>query len=137
MHYPVTASCQCGQVSYELRQPPQAVIACHCTECQKLATGPFSVTAVVAASDISFSGTMKEWSRAADSGNLNHALFCPECGNRIYHVNPAAPDTLKLKLKPVNAEDNSLWEPTVHIWVSEKQPWYPLPEGVPTVAQQP
>ena len=129
MNYPISASCQCGQVSYTLKRPPLKVMACHCTECQKLATGPFSVTVIVSAEDIEFSGEMKEWSRPAESGNRNHARFCPGCGNRIYHFNPAAPETLKLKLKPVKLDNNSLWEPTEHIWLSEKQSWYQLPEG--------
>jgi hypothetical protein len=73
---------------------------------------------------------MKEWSRPADSGNRNHAKFCPDCGNRIYHYSPNDPLTIKLKLKPVRLSDNSLWQPTAHIWLSEKQDWYQVPEGV-------
>jgi hypothetical protein len=105
-------------------------MACHCTECQKLATGPFSVTAVVAAGAIEFSGELKEWSRIAESGNTNIARFCPDCGNRIYHFNPADAATVKLKLKPVHIDDDTVFQPTVHIWVSEKLHWYEIPEGV-------
>jgi hypothetical protein len=130
MNYPIEATCQCGQVSYILTKPPQKVIACHCTECQKLASGPFSVSVIIDADTVVFRGEMKEWSRPADSGNRNHAKFCPDCGNRIYHYSPNDPLTIKLKLKPVRLSDNSLWQPTAHIWLSEKQDWYQVPEGV-------
>lgn len=137
MEYPIKASCQCGQVTYELNAAPLKVMACHCKECQKLATAPFSVTAVVAAADISFSGELKEWSRLAESGNTNTAKFCPECGNRIYHVNPAQPELIKLKLKPVDANSACLFEPTAHVWVREKQSWYVIPDGVSVFETQP
>jgi|TARA_R110000764_G_scaffold22916_2_gene56555 hypothetical protein len=132
MEYPIEASCQCGQVSYKLHKEPKRVLACHCTECQKLATGPFSVTAIVSASDIEFHGEIKEWSRIAESGNKNNAIFCSQCGNRIYHYNPDDAGTVKLKLKPVNMEGDELFEPTEHVWTKEKLSWYDIPLNVKT-----
>lgn len=136
MEYPLEGSCQCGQVTYKLHEAPQQVQACHCTECQKLATSPFSVTAIVASEAIEFEGELREWSRFADSGNRNIAKFCPDCGNRVYHYNPDDPATIKLKLKPVNLSDASIFEPSAHIWVSEKQSWYEIPEGVKVFDKQ-
>jgi hypothetical protein len=125
--FPIECSCQCGGVSYTLFARPQKVIACHCRECQKLSSSPFSVTAMVAAADIEFHGDMKEWARKAASGNMNSGKFCPTCGNRIYQYNPVQPEMVKLKLKPVGLTDDTLFEPTVHVWVSEKLSWYQLP----------
>ncbi len=133
--YPIKGSCQCGEVTYELFEPPLMVVACHCKECQKLSTSAFSITAMVAAKSVKFSGIMKEWSRPADSGNISAAKFCPSCGNRLYHFNPSEPD--KLKLKPSNLSDTRIINPTVHVWISEKQDWYQVPEGVKTFDKQP
>lgn len=137
MSYLVKGSCQCGQVSYKLNQPPKMVVACHCIECQKLSTAPFSVTAVVGTEDIEFDGELKEWQRLAESGNKNYAKFCPECGNRVYHFNPDDQSTLKLKLKASTPSNHDVFEPTVHVWVSEKQDWYKLPEGIKAFDKQP
>jgi hypothetical protein len=137
MDYPIEGSCQCGQVTYKLHKAPQRVQACHCTECQKLATSPFSVTAIVASEAIEFEGELREWSRFADSGNRSIAKFCPHCGNRVYHYNPEDSATIKLKLKPVNMSDDSIFKPTIHIWASEKQSWYQIPEGVEVFDKQP
>mgnify|MGYP003631795472 FL=1 len=135
--YPIKGSCQCGQVTYKLHEAPKMVMACHCTECQKLSTSPFSITALIESSAIEFSGELKEWSRAADSGNKSNAKFCPNCGNRIYHFNPDDLSTVKLKLKPVNITDDGVFEPTAHIWVCEKLSWYQIPEGVKVIDKQP
>lgn len=137
MSYPIEGKCQCGQVSYQLKAAPQMVAACHCTECQKLATAPFSVTAMVKAEEIDFSGEMSEWRRPAESGNVNAAKFCPNCGNRIYHFDPELPELIKLKLKPVNLKDDAIFAPKVHVWTKEKVSWYTIPEGVKIIEGQP
>jgi len=134
MKFPVEGSCQCGGVTYQLWSAPLKVVACHCRECQKLATSAFSITLVVPADAIEFQGEMADWSRIAESGNANGARFCPTCGNRIYHFNPDTPEQIKLKLTP---RDTSFIAPTAHVWVSEKQDWYVIPDGVAVYEKQP
>ncbi|MFW1677829.1 GFA family protein [Pontibacter sp. JAM-7] len=133
--YPIEGACQCGGVTYRLLRPAKLIAACHCRECQKLSTSAFSITAVVDATDVEFNGRMKEWQRKADSGNTIAAKFCPNCGNRIYHFNPDKPE--EIRLKPTNLSDTRIIQPTIHIWVSEKQDWYTLPEGVTCYPKQP
>ena len=135
IQYPINGACQCGAVTYELMAAPLMVIACHCKACQKLSTSAFSITAMVKTDSVKFHGTMKEWSRVAESGNINGAKFCPSCGNRIYHFDPKKPDVLKLK--PSNLSNTSIINPTAHVWVSEKQDWFQIPEGVKTYDKQP
>lgn len=42
-----------------------------------------------------------------------------------------------MKLKPTNLEDDTLFEPTAHVWVSEKPSWYRIPDGVQIYDKQP
>jgi len=135
IQYPIKGSCQCGQVSYELLEEPSMVVACHCKECQKLSTSAFSITAMVSADSVKFNGVMSDWSRTCDSGNISAAKFCPSCGNRLYHFNPEVPE--QLKLKPSNLSDTRIIKPVAHVWVSEKQDWYQIPEGVKVFEGQP
>lgn len=135
LKFPVKGSCQCGAVHYTVLAAPLMVIACHCKQCQILSTSAFSITAVMNAADVVFEGDMADWQRVAESGNIAAAKFCRVCGNRIYHYNPAAPDLIKLK--PSGLEDTSLIQPTAHAWVSEKQAWYQIPEGVKVFDKQP
>jgi len=135
MKYPIKGSCLCGRVTYTLREPPITIAACHCKQCQKLSTSAFSISAMVNASAVEVVGEMKEWRRTGASGQESVARFCPCCGTHIYHSNPARPDTLMLKLSSL--EDTSIIDPTVHVWVQEKQDWYQIPEGVTSFATQP
>ncbi len=132
--FPVTGSCQCGQVQYEILSKPDLIYACHCKHCQKLSTSAFSITAFLDTKNFRVTGELKEWARMADSGNRNHAKFCPTCGNRIYHYNPDNPDAIKLK--PASADDTSWIKPDAHIWVCEKQDWYEFSKETITKEKQ-
>lgn len=125
--YPVNGTCQCGEIAYQLLASPIKVIACHCKECQTLSTSAFSITTIVDFESIKFTGEMNVWERSSDSGNRNIAHFCPNCGNRIYHVNPDQPEIIKLKGRLENSDSV---QPTAHIWLSEKQDWYQVPNDV-------
>lgn len=135
MPYPMTGSCQCGRVEYELRQPPLAIAACHCRQCQKLSTSAFSISAMVSADDLTVTGELAEWSRVADSGETVVARFCPVCGNHIYHYNPDKPQ--HRMLKPSTLSDTDIINPAIHVWISEKQDWFQIPEGVACHETQP
>lgn len=90
---------------------------------------------MVEADALKVSGELKEWHRVAASGNTCVAKFCPTCGNHIYHFDP---DNLKyLMLKPSTLDDTSIISPTIHVWVSEKQDWYQIPDGVQVFETQP
>lgn len=136
IQYPVSGSCQCGQVTFSLQCEPKMVLACHCKECQKLATSAFSLTAVVERENVIIEGELADWERPADSGNISKAKFCPSCGNRIYHYDPNKENLLKFK-GISSLEDTRMLIPSVHIWVSEKQDWFVIPEGVKTFDKQP
>jgi hypothetical protein len=135
MQYPISGSCQCGGVTYTLSEPPIVVVACHCRQCQKLSTSAFSITAMVDAGAIAFEGEMREWRRVAQSGNISAAKLCATCGNHLYHYNPADPG--RIMLKPSTLSDTGMINPSIHVWVSEKQDWYTIPEGVIVFETQP
>ncbi|WP_439133352.1 GFA family protein [Pseudomaricurvus sp.] len=132
--YPLNGACQCKQVRYRLLQAPIMVVCCHCKECQKLSTSAFSITAVVKREHLEFEGDLKHWERSSDSGNINAAAFCPDCGNRMYHFDPQKPDIIKLK--PSTLENTGIIKPSKHLWVSEKQNWFEIPEGVEQYPKQ-
>ena len=135
IQYPISGACQCGTITYELLEAPQQVIACHCRECQKLSTSAFSLTALVPREALHVNGALKHWERMSDSDNTNCAKFCPECGNRLYHYNPDKPEIIKLK--PCTLADTRIIRPTLHVWVSEKQDWFQIPEDVEQHPTQP
>ena len=127
-------SCQCGKVNIRFLGQPSKVVACHCSECQKLSTSAFSISSIFNEDDIEIQGEMKEWSITADNGNTVTAKFCKHCGNRIYHFNPDKPEEIKFKL--TSLIDQQPLIPTVHIWTIRKQDWVTIPSSAKVFSKQ-
>lgn len=136
IEYPLKGACNCGDIRYEVLAPFVFQIACHCKQCQQHTQSAFSLNGAVRAGDFKITqGTLHKWTKTADSGNQVDCYFCPGCGNRIYHHNPAQPELVRLKLGTL--DDTRAINPTVHIWTEMKQDWYTIPDGVPSYPQQP
>jgi len=136
MDLPITGTCQCGHVHYEVSEEPIVTVACHCRECQKLSASAFSLTMVIRAESFRLlSGELTAFERPTDAGGTAVCHFCPGCGNRVYHENPAVPGFFRLK--PGGLDDTSQIVPQAHLWASRAQPWFEFPEGVPRFETQP
>ena len=136
MKLPARGSCQCGNVQYQIVEDPLITYNCHCRECQKLSTSAFSLSMLLMRSGLEIlSGDLQSWERPADSGSTALCWFCPTCGNRIYHENPAAPELIRLK--PGTLEDTSELNPVAHLWTCREQPWMKRISELPRMETQP
>ena len=136
MKIPVAGSCQCGRVTYEVTEQPVATAACHCSDCQKLSASAFSLTMYLRRSGFRLlTGDLRSWERPTESGGVAVCWFCPDCGNRIYHEDPANPEFVRLK--PGTLDDTSVLEPQALVWTCRRQPWLEHYAELPAFDRQP
>jgi len=122
-----SGSCQCGQARYEIAGEDLGLAICYCTECQKMSTGIATYSMGVPRSAFRLTaGTLKQWTRMADSGARNTAHFCPRCGVRIFHENPDAPDHIRVKAGTLDNARELV--PDVHVWTGSAAAWIDIPE---------
>jgi hypothetical protein len=121
-------------VRYRITAQPLMLVACHCKECQRQSGSAFGLSLIVPQAGVVIDGALQSFERSSDSGRPLKCFFCPECGTRIYHQ-PGYASVLNIRAGTL--DDTSALEPTMHAWVSSKQPWITIPEGVPTHAKQP
>jgi hypothetical protein len=81
------------------------------------------------------SGELKTFTRVCDSGRSLECAFCSGCGTRIYHQGTFM--KAAVSIKPGTLDDTSWLAPSLHVWASSKQPWVPIPEGVPCFDAEP
>jgi hypothetical protein len=132
----LTGGCLCGAVRYILkpgfRMKPYA---CHCTDCQKRTGSAFSSHMMVMEKDLEIIGELDEGFFVQPSGAKSTILGCAKCRSRIYAKNDERPDLASLRWGTLdNSKDMS---PQAHFWVSSKQPWIVIPDGVPALDMQP
>jgi hypothetical protein len=122
---PITGRCLCGGVTYTVDAAPVAQAVCHCTECQRQTSSPFSVLVGVPRADFKVSGeTLASFTtRNDDHGVDTERHFCSACGSPLFSLSPLMPDAVFIK---AGSLDDSSWvEPGVEVWTSSAQPWSP------------
>ena len=128
--------CQCGQIRYRLEGAPIALTICHCRECQRQSGSAFGMSLIVPEESFRLvAGEPKSFTRDADSGSTETCHFCGSCGTRLYHDPKARPGSVNIK--PGTLDDTSWLTPNLHVWTRSKQPWVPIPEGLPCFESQP
>jgi hypothetical protein len=132
----LTGGCQCGTIRYEITGTPNALVVCHCTDCQRQSGSAFGMTLPVNEVDFRMTkGEVKTYASTSAAGRGKLGAFCPDCGTRIYHKPEWRKGTVSVK--PGTLDDTSWLKPEMHLWTSSKQGWVTIPEGVKTFDRQP
>lgn len=127
---PISGGCLCGACRYSSDGAPINVRACHCHRCQKATGAPFYARVMVALDSVSISGPVERH----DAGTGVVRGFCPRCGTTLFSERPDA-NTIGLTMGSLDDPDR--FSPTEHIWVSAKQRWLRLDDGLPQYAEGP
>ncbi len=117
-----TASCSCGSVTLRVSGDPVRVSICHCFACQKRSGAPFAQQARFERDQVSVQGPTRQYERKADSGNLVHFHFCPNCATVMYYCLQLIPDHIAIPVgllaePDFPAPDFSVYEARMHHWV--------------------
>lgn len=129
-----TGGCQCGKARYEI-DADGPVIVCHCTDCQKQSGSAFGLVMVIDEDAFRMTaGETASFEGVGSSGKTKTMVFCAACGTRLYHRVELRPG--KLSLRAGTLDDTGDLQPVKHIWVSSKQPWVEIPDGVDTAEKQ-
>ncbi|KAF8864020.1 hypothetical protein BDZ45DRAFT_761534 [Acephala macrosclerotiorum] len=79
-------SCHCGAVEWTARLEKAEHVLCHCSTCQKLGGGPYSLNAIISTDDLQIQkGTPKVYTYKGASGKSVHCYYCGNCTSHIYH----------------------------------------------------
>lgn len=114
---PWTASCLCGQVKMQITAPPVIAMACHCRGCQKLTSGPYSLTLMIPAAAFESEGETEVGGLHREQ-SVHH--FCTHCKNWLYTTGIAGGQFVNFR--PTMLEDASWVAPYVESYVTEKLP---------------
>ncbi|SFD31528.1 Uncharacterized conserved protein [Tropicimonas isoalkanivorans] len=125
--------CDCGALSYELRDTPLFVHCCHCRWCQRETGSAFALNAIIEADRFDvLSGTPEMIDTPSESGRGQRIARCPTCKVALWstYSNPSF-----VFVRVGTLEDPDACPPDIHIFTESKQPWVLLPEGTPAMAQ--
>lgn len=120
----IEGGCLCGACRYSTRAAPLNVRACHCHRCQKATGSAFYVRVLVPLEGFEMHGPVGWY----DGGTGVRRGFCTVCGSTLFSERKSA-DTIGLALGSLDQPGR--FKPDEHIWVSSRQEWLQLDDGLP------
>jgi len=122
--------CACRAVRYRMTRRPMIVHGCHCTWCQRESGSAFAVNAVIETDCVTVQGEVEAILTPSASGAGQRIARCPKCKVALWsHYAGAGPSMRFVRVGTL--DEPSRFPPDIHIFTSTKQPWLPLPAGVP------
>jgi hypothetical protein len=131
----ISGTCNCGAVTFRIKNDPILTYVCHCGICQRRSGSAFGMGMVLPVDDLEIEGELACWERVSAAGNRNPVYRCAVCGNVIYGLGAYTPGLAKLM--PGTLRNTRDIEPDVHIWVSSAQKWVMIPPDVLQYQKQP
>jgi hypothetical protein len=124
---PLTGSCACGTVAFEVTAAFETAGYCHCKRCQRRSGALWSVNGMVPAEGFAFvrgRDAIRTWE---PPGEGLPKVFCGECGGHLYSDGGTI---LAVRLGAV--DDDPGIRPEWHQWLESAPDWGAIPEdGLP------
>ncbi len=125
----LSGSCLCGAVAYEVAEPLENFIHCHCSMCRKAHGTPFG--SYVRSPAVSFTSGVDKVRRFESSPGF-FRCFCEDCGS----VLPEDVEGAEFYFVPAGGLDQKISErPVKHIFVGSKADWHPITDQLPQMAE--
>ena len=103
---------------------PKTLRVCHCRDCQKFTGSAFGFLVGVPHHAFELRGTVKSYSKPADSGRLIVRRFCLECGSSIAEEPGSRPDLVILNGGTLDDPDSLT--PAMQIYCNRELSWVRL-----------
>jgi hypothetical protein len=124
---PLTGTCNCGAVRFEVSEPFVSSTYCHCTRCQRRTGTGASANARVAAPGFAIvhgEDRLRSWKPAEGA----EKFFCGDCGSAMF--SRGDPEWVGVRLGVLDGDPGI--RPTAHQFVVYAASWEPLPDdGLP------
>ncbi len=126
---PLTGSCGCSAVRFEITEPLVGAAYCHCTRCQKRTGTAVQASALVAPGSVTVSAgedRLRDW---APSGGFAKT-FCGQCGSHLFGRDSASGEISIVRMAAIDSDPGV--RPTAHQFVAYAATWEDIPDdGLP------
>lgn len=123
---PLTGRCLCGEVRFEVSEPPVSASYCHCTRCQRRTGTAASANARVEPGTfrlVSGEEHLRSWT-PPDNGFVK--VFCGTCGSALWSEAPDDPERRGIRLGTFD-EDPGV-RPAYRQFLASAAAWETVPE---------
>ncbi len=128
MSAPLTATCLCGGLQFELTLPTKWVSHCHCHNCRRAHGAAFVTWAGFLESSVRcIRGTNKLV--RYDTDVQSQRVFCKSCGSTLLFSGERWPGEIHVAVGTIDGELDR--EPSVHAYADRAPAWCPITDTLP------
>jgi hypothetical protein len=124
--------CDCGAVRYHVADAFEYALNCHCVNCRAATGSAFKPIAGIERGRLEIVEGQDALLVVGDEDE-NHTR-CAACGSLLYSV---VRDGEYVHVALGSLVDPPSVRPSVHIWVSQKAPWYQITDDLPQYEEFP
>ncbi|MGI8713128.1 MAG: GFA family protein [Solirubrobacteraceae bacterium] len=126
---PLSGSCGCGAIQFEISAPLLGAAYCHCTRCQKRTGTAVQASARTAPGSLTVTSGEDLLSEWTPPGGLSK-VFCRECGSHVFARDPATGEIAIVRMAAIDGDPGV--RPQARQFVAYAAPWEPIPDdGLP------
>lgn len=132
----VTGSCLCGTVKYQVVNPAESVLHCHCWMCRKQHGAAFATWAFYPKERFHLLAGAEALQTYISSETVGRT-FCRECGGSLFFASPEFPKrpaAVWITAGTLDGDPGRVSDG--HIFVSSKADWYTITDGLPQFADE-
>ena len=130
----IRGGCLCGSVRYEVRGSVGRVNHCHCTMCRKAHGAAFATYGRVKMDEFVLLSGEDDVGSYQSSTPVTRT-FCKKCGSALQFIVTERPQVFGLALGTM--DDDPGVQPSLHIFVDSKAPWFDITDSLPQHAERP
>lgn len=125
----LSGRCSCGSVTWTAADPVLWAALCHCEDCRRASSSDYVSWFGVKRQSVTWSGPRKTY----HSSPKVERSFCQDCGSPLSFETEVFPK--ETHLYAATLDDPKLYQPTAHIFWSERLPWIELHDSLPRHAK--
>jgi len=131
----VEGGCLCRAIRYAFSASPIVARVCWCRVCQYIGAGSGTVNVCFPTAALRLHGSPADFRSVADSGNVMHRRFCPNCGTHLFSEAEARPHLVFVRAGTLDDPEQA--RPSATIWASMAPSWACIDQTLPRVERQP
>ncbi|MGI9390210.1 MAG: GFA family protein [Boseongicola sp.] len=117
--------CMCGAVRWSAPGPTTRNLVCHCTDCQRATSAPFTGFVGLEPETVIWSGEINHY----ESTHGTWRGFCPNCGSRLYFRSDKWPE--ETHIHAATLADDTVYSPTAEVVCRSRASWLNSLDGIP------
>ena len=125
----LNGSCMCGAVTWSYSGAPIRNLVCHCTDCQKATSAPFTAFIGMTPDGLTWAGPITHYESSPDT----FRGFCSTCGTRLYFRSVKWPQEIHVHAHTLRNLDG--YRPTAQVMTRSRAKWLDHLDSVPAFEQ--